>query len=81
MGFFFKWDIDETGHPRGCPGFKHKKTGTDLTDEEFRKKGVLKPDCPKQDADDGSGQELWKTVEDFADRYRVSHSEMDGEKR
>ena len=24
-------------------------------------------DCPKQDADDGTGQELWQPVEEFAD--------------
>ena len=35
MGFYFKWNIDETGHPAGCPGFKNKMTGEDLEDEEY----------------------------------------------
>ena len=67
MGFYFKWNLDKSGHPKGCPGFKNKRTGEDLTDDEFRQKGVLIPNCPKQNEDDGFGQELWKTVEDFAD--------------
>jgi len=71
IGFYFKWNIDQTGHPVGCPGFKNKKTGEDFEDEDFRKKGVLHPDCDKQDADDGSGQALWQTVEDFADNQEL----------
>ena len=38
-----------------------------MSDRDFRKKGMIIPNCPKQDADDGTGQELWKTVEEFAD--------------
>ena len=32
---------------------------------------MLHPDCDKQDADDGSGQALWQTVEDFADNQEL----------
>ena len=61
-GFYFKWNIDSDGKPRGCPGFP-----SGWKDGHFRHHGWLEPRCPKQDADDGTGQELWKTVEDFAD--------------
>ena len=61
-GFYFKWNIDSDGKPRGCPGFP-----SGWKDGHFRHHAWLEPRCPKQDADDGTGQELWKTVEDFAD--------------
>ena len=67
MGFYFKWNISTEGLPRGCPGFKDTMTGKDLTNDEFRNKLFVKPNCPKQDSDDGTGQELWKTVEEYAD--------------
>ena len=51
----------------GCPGFKDAMTGKDLTNDEFRNTLIVKPNCPKQDSDDGTGQELWKTVEEYAD--------------
>ena len=66
MGFYFKWQINGQGLPRGCPGFEDRR-GRGMSDRDFRKKGMVIPDCPKQDADDGTGQELWKTVEEFAD--------------
>ena len=67
MGFYFKWDLSDDGLPRGCPGFVNKKTGEDMTDEDFQKKGMVIPDCPMQDTDDGTGQEMWETVEEYAD--------------
>ena len=71
MGFYFKWDLSNDGLPRGCPGFVNKNNGQDMTDEDFRKKGGLIPDCPMQDADDGTGQEMWETVEEYADSNEV----------
>ena len=38
-----------------------------MTNDQFRNKLLIVPDCPKQDLDDGTGKELWKSVEDFAD--------------
>ena len=67
MGFYFKWNITENGLPSGCPGFQYKDSGKEMTNDQFRNKLLIVPDCPKQDLDDGSGKELWKSVEDFAD--------------
>ena len=70
-GFYFKWNIDSDGKPRGCPGFP-----SGWKDAQFRHHAWLQPKCPKQDADDGTGQELWKTVENFADDNELWMSEF-----
>ena len=72
MGFRFQWNIDDQGLPHGCPGFNNKETGERLTEPEFRSAFRIGPaGCPLQTMDDGNGQELWKTVEDFADSNEV----------
>jgi hypothetical protein len=64
--------VDDQGLPYGCDGFRNSKSGERLTHEEFRTSGRLgKAECPMQDLDDGHGQELWKTVEEFADSQEL----------
>jgi hypothetical protein len=87
VGFYLKWQVvsmainlaifhqsqvDDQGLPYGCDGFNNRKTGERLTHEEFRNAGRLgDAECPMQDLDDGHGQELWRTVEDFADSQEL----------
>jgi len=79
VGFYLKWETDQDGYPHGCDAFKDMKGGLDNDWQwlwTFRTDGdKANPQriagCPVQDMDDGYGQQMYKTVEKYADNQQL----------